>query len=349
MRPCYKFSNLAAADNSPAVLTVFEDIGFWGVQAKEFMASIAAVASDKISVEINSPGGDVQAAIAMYNALRASGKEITTKVMGVAASAASFLFLAGDKREMPENTFLMVHSASSYPDNFTAAGMKETVEILEKVDGVMNNMYASRTGMTPEAVTALMSKDSWITAAEAKDMGFATEITTGVKATASFDMDRADLPNHVRAVYMTAAKLPVALEPTPADPLPVDPAPEILDAPVAKQIDDKVTAAGLTEFAADIVLAASSLADGEARIAHAREVVALCAIAKAPTSAVAAIKAFTPVADVRKALLTAKAEADEHTSTVIKADQHQQKSGGISSESIWASHNKQSAANSGKK
>ena len=351
MRPCFAFSNVTATNNSPAVLSVFEDIGLWGVQAKDFLASIAAVASDTIIVEINSPGGDVFAAMAMYNGLRASGKKITTKVMGVAASAASFLFLAGDKREMPDNTFLMVHGASTFAGG-NASEMRDAADLLDKVDGTVNALYAARTGMTPEAVTEMMSKDTWMTAAEAKDLGFATEVSAEVKATASFDMDRADLPAHVRAVFMSAAKPVVAKETPPAeDPPAADPVPTVVEAPVAEQIEAKAKTAGLTAFVADIVLSSSSLADGEARIQHAREVVALCAVAQLPDAAAASIKAFLPIADVRTSLIDAKAKADQHTDNVQKQVQVDASgvTSGVNPQNIWKSHNAQSASKKGRK
>lgn len=351
MRPCFAFSNVTATDNSPAVLSVFEDIGLWGVQAKDFTAAIAAVVSDTISVEINSPGGDVFAALTMYNALRASGKKVKTKVMGVAASAASFLFLAGDQREMPGNTFLMVHSSSTYVGG-TSADMREAADVLDKVDASMNAVYASRTGMTADAVTEIMAKDTWLTAAESKEMGFATDVTDEIKATASFDMDRADLPAHVRAVFMSAAKPIVAKETPPAeDPPAADPVPTVVEAPVAEQIEAKAKTAGLTAFVADIVLSSSSLADGEARIQHAREVVALCTVAQLPDAAAASIKAFLPIADVRTSLIDAKAKADQHTDNVQKQVQVDASgvTSGVNPQNIWKSHNAQSASKKGRK
>lgn len=199
MRPCFAFASTSASDRNAAGLTVFGDIGFGGVQANEFMAALDAVTARTIDVEISSNGGDVFAALTMYNGLRASGKTIRTKVMGVAASAASLVFLAGDKREMPGNTFVMVHSAATLPDNFTAAGMREAVALLEKVDAVLHALYASRTGMKPAAVSEMMSKDSWMTADQAKALGFATLVTPDVKASASLSLGGAPLPAHIRA------------------------------------------------------------------------------------------------------------------------------------------------------
>lgn len=108
MRPCFKF--VAATADQPSVLSIYDEIGFWGVQAKDFISDLAKVSSKVLNVEINSPGGDVFAGLAIYNALKGSGKEIVVKVMGVAASAASLIAMAGDKIIMPKNTFMMIHN-----------------------------------------------------------------------------------------------------------------------------------------------------------------------------------------------------------------------------------------------
>ena len=116
MRPCFTFT--ARAGNKPAVLALDEEIGFWGTQAKDFRAQLDAVDGNSLDVEINSPGGEVFAGLGMYNMLRTwaarDGNTLTTRVSGVAASIASVIALAGDKREMPKNAFAMVHSVSSF-------------------------------------------------------------------------------------------------------------------------------------------------------------------------------------------------------------------------------------------
>ena len=74
----------AAADKTP-VLSIFDDIGAYGVSAKSFLNDLRTVTTDEVDVEINSPGGDVFAGLAIYNGLRASGKKINVKVLRLAA------------------------------------------------------------------------------------------------------------------------------------------------------------------------------------------------------------------------------------------------------------------------
>ena len=103
--------NLKAAEaNTPAKLSIFDDIGAYGVSAKSFLNDLGSVTQSSVDVEINSPGGDVFAGLAIYNGLRNSGKKINVKVLGLAASAASLIAMAGDTIEMPENSFMMIHN-----------------------------------------------------------------------------------------------------------------------------------------------------------------------------------------------------------------------------------------------
>lgn len=344
MRPCFTF--ITASANKPPTLSIFEDIGFWGVQAKDFMTALAAVEGPALDVEISSPGGDVFAAVAMYNGLRASGKEITTRVMGVAASAASLIFMAGDKRVMPKNTHLMVHNPSAW-EGGNADAHREAADMLDKIGATVRSTYVARSGMKDEDMAALLAKDTWLTADESLANGLATEVTEEVRATASFDMDRADLPEAVRAVYM-AAKKTVAKDAPPA----------------ADLLDDPLDLAGPQSAFADTVLASAKAAGFEAhaplwalacttaaeigeRITNAREITALCTVTGRPTAAHALIVANKSVADARAALTEtlAQADADTHVDTAqdIQKTQTTRMSAKpkVDSASVWASHNAQ--------
>lgn len=341
MRPCYTF--IAAADNKPPVLSIFEEIGFWGVQAKDFLAQLSSLPGDKLDVEISSPGGDVFAAVAMYNGLRASGKEITTKVMGVAASAASLVFMSGDNRVMPKNTHLMVHNPWSFAVG-NAAELRDTADFLDKIGTTVRGTYAARSGMTDEAVTELLAKDTWLTADEALANGMATQVIEEVKAQASFNMERADLPEAVRAVYMAAK--PVASDDPktdetdpPADEPKVDPA--FGDAVVALAKD-----AGFDSYAPDWALACTSLEQVTARITSAREIKALCDAVGHSDQTDGFIKASKTLAQARADLVRIRAEADVHIDTTQRVDTQQSARSNakpkVSTASIWASHRAQS-------
>lgn len=356
MRPCFKFIAAAAADQ-PATLSIYDEIGFWGVQAKDFIGDLRAVTSKTINVEINSPGGDVFAGLAIYNALKSSGKEIVVKVMGVAASAASLIAMAGDKIVMPKNTFMMVHNPWSFAAG-NADELRDTADTLDKIGASLQATYVARTGQTEDKIKELLSKDTWLTADESLALGFATEVTDAVTASASFDMARADLPEAVRGVFKAALQTTtetvtetensvtttetVTVTETEGD----TPAED----PVADQVAALAKTAGLEAYASVFALGATTTVEAETRIAAAREIVALCKVAGRPDDATPAIKANKSVADVRAALIAAKADEDVHTDTT-KPNQlgTQASSSGVSPQKVWNSHNAQQASKKGRK
>ena len=315
MRPCFKFT--AKAGKKPAVLALDEEIGFWGTQAKDFRAALDSVEGNELVVEINSVGGDVMAGLGIYNMLRSwakDGKTVTTRVTGVAASIASIIALAGDKREMPKNTFAMVHQASTFAVG-TADDMRDAADTLDKVDGSLRGIYMDRMGVDEAKAKEIMAKDTWLTADESMDLGFATALIEDIKATAKFDLARADLPDNVAAIFKAEADPEPQPEPEPTP----EPEPEVPDTPVAKQIEALANTAGLQAHAATFAVACTTVAEATARITAAKEIVALCAVAKRPDDAAKAIRANQSVEDVRAALIQAMAEADEHTNNAPPA------------------------------
>ena len=333
MRPCFKFT--AKAGKKPAVLALDEEIGFWGTQAKDFRAQLDAVEGNELVVEINSVGGDVMAGLGIYNMLRSwakDGKTVTTRVTGVAASIASIIALAGDKREMPKNTFAMVHQASTFAVG-TADDMRDAADTLDKVDGSLRGIYMDRMGVDETKAKEIMAKDTWLTADEAMDLGFATALIEDIKATAKFDLARADLPANVAAIFKAEAEPEPEPQPEPEP----EPEPELPDTPVAKQIEALATTAGLQAHAATFAVACTTVAEATARITAAKEIVALCAVAKRPDDAAKAIRANQSVEDVRAALIKAMAEADEHTNNAppARGSQTAGQSGVLSAKAVY--------------
>lgn len=357
MRPCFVFNQ--AEGEKPSVLSIYDEIGFWGTQAKDFQASLSAVTSPAVLVEINSPGGDYFAGLAMYNMLRSSGKTITTKVMGVAASAATIVFAAGDVREMPKNTMLMVHNPANF-EGGTAQEHREMADMLDKIAVGARSVYTRNSTLSDEEVVEMLAKDTWISADEAVGMGLATVVTDEIKATASFDMKRADLPESVRAIFPSNAIFPdiseldratgrIGLRAITATQEPPAPqAPDLADVtiippdPVSQTIHDLAVAANLQAYAPHLAVACTSVAMAQARIQAAAEIIALCQFAKRPEAAGPAIRANKTVHDVRAAILAELAEAEEHTSNTRKVDPQPGSAQAGSTASIWNAHRAQS-------
>ena len=333
MQPCFKFT--AKAGDKPAVLAIDDEIGFWGVQAKDFRAALDAVEGDNLRVEVNSVGGDVFAGLGMYNMLRSwasEGKTITTRVTGLAASIASVIMLAGDRREMPKNALAMVHSPMTIAGG-TEQDLRDAADTLAKIAGSMRGIYMDRMGIDEAKATEIMAKDTWLTADESLALGFVTDITDEVKATAKYDLAKLDLP---AGSTLFSAKAP---EPK------VDPAhktdPEPDTRPLSEQIEAKAKAAGVGDHAPLFAVACTTLADAEARINAAVEITALCRLANQPTAAAAAIKVNKPVAEVRAALVEAMAKADPDIDNAPPPKPAASSSNTYSPTAIWQKHRAQ--------
>lgn len=101
---------MQASSNSEADIFIYDEIGYWGVTAKQFVNDLRALGDvTHINLYINSPGGDVFDGIAIYNALKHHGAPITVHIDGLAASMASVIAMVGNPVIMPENTMMMIH------------------------------------------------------------------------------------------------------------------------------------------------------------------------------------------------------------------------------------------------
>ena len=134
---------------SGAEVLIYDEIGAYGVSAKGFLAELGALPDGvPIDLRLNSPGGSVFDAVAIYNALQRHDGTITAWIDGVAASAASYVAMAGDEIVMPENAFLMIHDPSGLVMG-TAEDMRAMAEALDKVKGSLVSGYAAKSGRTP--------------------------------------------------------------------------------------------------------------------------------------------------------------------------------------------------------
>lgn len=167
----------AAEGENDKTISMYAPIGEnWdgtGVTAKRIGAALRAIGNKDVTVNVNSPGGDFFEGVAIYNLLRAHPAKVTINVMGLAASAASVIAMAGDEIHMGEGAFLMIHNAW-----VLAAGnrhdLREAADYLEPFDVEMQNLYAARTGLPVKTIAKMMDKESYIGATQAIADGFAT-------------------------------------------------------------------------------------------------------------------------------------------------------------------------------
>lgn len=147
----------------------------WGaecVTASMVQNALRAAAGAPVRVVLNSPGGDAFEGIAIYNLLREHPGDITTHVIGLAASAASIIAMAGDKIEMAEGAMLMIHSSWGLVVG-NKNDMREFSNMLDKIDASVADVYARRSGQSVDDVMSMMEKETWMTAQEAVEEGFA--------------------------------------------------------------------------------------------------------------------------------------------------------------------------------
>jgi ATP-dependent protease ClpP protease subunit len=167
-----------SADATKATIRLYGPIdpygGFWGTSAKEVAAALDGLDDSvtELQLRINSPGGSAFEALAILNLLRAHPVRVTAVVDGLAASAASLIAAGCDETIMSPGTQMMVHGPSGLCWG-TAADMRETADVLDKIAASMASIYAEAAGGKIADWVALMQKDTWYTAEEAVEAGLA--------------------------------------------------------------------------------------------------------------------------------------------------------------------------------
>lgn len=185
MKPKSWYSISAKVELNTTEISIFDEIGYWGVTAKDFISDLKTVPSNhKILLKIHSPGGEVFDGNAIANALSRHPGGFEAQIEGLAASMATVISLGGRPVKMAENGFYMIHNPWGVALG-DAAGMREQAELLDKIQGGIVNAYVAKSGQTPEQVQAWMDAETWFTAQEAKDAGFVDEITDAHKMAAS--------------------------------------------------------------------------------------------------------------------------------------------------------------------
>ncbi|MEP1372526.1 MAG: head maturation protease, ClpP-related [Sulfitobacter pontiacus] len=169
-------TNAATTDNTISVLDVIGE-DFWGegVTAKRVSAALRSIGAQDVVVNINSPGGDFFEGLAIYNLLRDHPHKVTVKVLGMAASAASIIAMAGDEIQIARAGFLMIHNTQ-----VVAAGdrntMREIADWQETMDSVLADIYAYRVGIDRADVSAMLDAEEWFSGTRAVEAKFADKL-----------------------------------------------------------------------------------------------------------------------------------------------------------------------------
>ncbi|VWB35091.1 peptidase S14 [Burkholderia arboris] len=272
-----------AAGGNEVEIRIYGDIGFWGTDADLFIAKLDEVASNATSivVAINSMGGDVFDAFAIYNAVRRHAGKVTGRVDGIAASAASLILMACDTIEMPSNARLMIHNPHT-----VAAGesgdLRKLADLLDSTSDSMLAAYVERSGRTEEEVRTIMDAETWLTAAEAKEQGFCDAIVDPIRIDANAGAARlaaryAAVPAEIVAVLESDGEVPLVNP--PADPAPQSQPPATPDVTaLASHVYASCRDARIEHCAEGIVLATGlrDRATVDAAISSAQDIAGIC-------------------------------------------------------------------------
>lgn len=181
---------MKATSETSADIYIHDEIGMWGVSAKRFTEDLISLGNiSHINLHIHSPGGEVFEGIAIYNQLKNHNATITVYIDGLAASMASVIAMVGDEVKMPKNAMMMIHKpwGVSWGD---ANDMRDYADLLDKVENVLIPAYMEKTGKTKEEIEAMLGEETWLTAEECVEHGFANTVIEPVKAMASLSSKR---------------------------------------------------------------------------------------------------------------------------------------------------------------
>ncbi|WP_335255268.1 ClpP-like prohead protease/major capsid protein fusion protein [Phytobacter diazotrophicus] len=269
-----------AADE--AEIYIYDEIGFWGVTARQFVSDLQALGDvSHINLHINSPGGDVFEGIAIFNALKFHGAAITVHIDGIAASMASVIAMVGNPVIMPENTMMMIHKPWGFAGG-DANDMRDYADLLDKMESVLIPAYAEKTGKSAEEIAAMLEDETWMNGSECVAQGFADQTTPSLQAMACIQSKRIEefekMPNAIRNM-ITPPRNTTAREPANQTTPQQQPAAPVLDenAIVARVVaEQKARVSGIQDVFAMFggkhqELQAACISDVECTVAMAKD------------------------------------------------------------------------------
>jgi len=185
-KPDWYSINAVSDDESEIIL--YDYIGWPYNEAGDFVRALSELRQSKIVIRINSPGGDVFDAHAIHNAIKAHPSKPITRIESLAASAASYISIAGSERQAYKNTMAMIHEPMSgmWGNQYE---LREVADILEQISGSMIEMYADNTNVGKRELKDMLKAETWMNAKAMKEKGFIdTIIEAGKPVKAQFDL-----------------------------------------------------------------------------------------------------------------------------------------------------------------
>lgn len=193
-----KFWDMVSTSGDEGVITLYGDVvssqpvDFWTgepepglfITPEGFMEDLAAVKDkSRITVKLNSCGGDLYTGIAIHNALKALPGEVNVIVEGIAASAASVIMCAGDTVTVYPGSLIMIHGVSVMLwDYLNIQDMKRLMKGMEASERAVAAIYSAKTGISEDNLRSMMTKETWFTGAEAVEKGFANSLIEDINS-----------------------------------------------------------------------------------------------------------------------------------------------------------------------
>lgn len=163
-------------ENTINILDVIgEDIFGEGITSRRVSAALRRIGDQEVFVDINSPGGDFFEGVAIYNMLRQHSQKVNVRILGLAASAASVIAMAGDEIQIGRAGFMMVHNAWVIAMG-NRHDMSEAAAILEPFDDAMASVYAAQAGVEKSQAAEWMDNETWFNGEQAVEAGLATSL-----------------------------------------------------------------------------------------------------------------------------------------------------------------------------
>ncbi|EOC5803783.1 head maturation protease, ClpP-related [Cronobacter dublinensis] len=171
--------SIRAARDGDNSISIFDVIGadYWGegVTASRIAGALRSLNGEDVTVNINSPGGDMFEGLAIYNLLREYDGKVTVKVLGLAASAASIIAMAGDEVQIGRGAFLMIHNCWIYAMG-NRHDLAQIATDMAPFDKAMSDIYQARSGLDAATVDKMMDGETYIGGSEAVEKGFADSL-----------------------------------------------------------------------------------------------------------------------------------------------------------------------------
>ena len=229
--------------NGEVELSLYDEIGSFGIGAKEFIAELKEHKDQHIHLRINSPGGEIVEGSAIYNALTRHKGGLTVHIDALAASMASVIAMSGDPVYMADNALLMIHNPWTLAAG-EAKDLRKQADLLDTMKSNLIRAYQKKSGMEEKAIAKLMDEETWLDAVEAVALGFVDAIEDGIPAAASAREMRARFDNFAKAkmentvISETAEVSAPAADPVVEEtPVAAETVEAVADAPVVEEAE----------------------------------------------------------------------------------------------------------------